>query len=80
MTLTVLSTRGGRIGTAGVGGLTLLGAGATIGMLGEPIMYKVLSPDTFDPAKALLVSTLTLLPSLMTVLGARQLLAMRTTR
>lgn len=73
--LSALSTHGGRAGKVGVAGLTALGAGATIGMLGEPVAYRVLSPKTFDPAKAVLVSALIALPSLMTILGAKRLLA-----
>lgn len=71
--LTVLSTRGGKAGIVGTAGLTALGAGATVGMLGEPIVYCVFSPKTFDPAKAALVSALVALPALTTVLGARRL-------
>jgi hypothetical protein len=46
-----LSTRGGKVGTAGVAGLILLGAAATVGMVGEPIAYRVLSRKGFDPPK-----------------------------
>lgn len=77
---TVLSTRGGKAGTAGAAGLTALGTGATVGMLGEPVTYRVLSPRTFDPAGAALVSALIALPSLTAVLGARRLQSMRSTR
>jgi len=73
--LTVLSTRGGKAETAGTAGLTALGAGATVGMLGEPIAYRVFSAKTFDPAKAALVSALVALPALTTFLGARRLLS-----
>ena len=48
MIFAVLSTRGGRVGMAGAAGLTVVGAGATAGALGEKIMYRVLSPKTFD--------------------------------
>ena len=75
--LTLLSTRGGKAGTTGVAGLTVLGMGATIGMLGEPITYRVLSSDVFDAAKTALVSALIVLPSLMSALGMKRLLAMR---
>ncbi len=80
MVFTALSTRGGKAGTAGAAGLTVLGAGATVGMMGEPITYKILSPNAFDPAKAPLVSALIALPALMTVLGVKQTLAMRSGR
>src|SRR5215212_11760720 len=66
---TVLSTRGGRVGKAGVAGLTLLGAGGTVGVLAETITYRVLSPRTFDPAKAPVVLSAVVLSPLMAVLG-----------
>jgi hypothetical protein len=72
---TLLSTRCGKAGTAGDAGLTLLGVGATVGMLGEPIAYRVLSPQGCDPWKAVLVSALLVLPSSMSVLGMKRLLA-----
>jgi hypothetical protein len=75
--LTLLSTRGGKVETTGVAGLTVLGAGATIGILGESITYRVLSSDAFDVTKAALVSALIVLPSLMSALGMKRLLAMR---
>ncbi len=71
---TVLSTRGGKARIIGTVGLTALGAGATVGMLGEPIAYRVFSPKTLDPAKAALVSALVALPLLTTALGVRRLL------
>jgi hypothetical protein len=77
LVLTVMSTRDGRVGTGGAAGLTVLGAGATIGMLGEPMAYRALSPKHLDPPKAALVSALVVLPSLMSVLGTKQLLATR---
>ncbi len=72
-----LSTRGGRAGTAGAAGLTVVGAGAIAGALGEKITYRVLSPKTFEPAKAAIVSAGIVLSSLMTVFGARRLLILR---
>jgi hypothetical protein len=71
---TLLSTCGGRTGTAGVAGMTVLGAGGTIGVLGEPITYRALSPGTFDPAKAAVAATAASLSALMALLGARRLL------
>ncbi len=72
-----LSTRGGRAGTAGAAGLTVLGAGSTFGALGEKITYRVLSPRTFDPAKAAIMSAGITLSVLMTALSARRLLVLR---
>ncbi len=73
----VLSTRGGRARTAGAAGLTVLGVGSTVGMLAETITYRVLSPKTFDPAKAAIVSAAAVLSPLMTILGGRRLRALR---
>jgi hypothetical protein len=72
-----LSARGGRSGKIGAAGLAVLGAGGTVGVLGEPITYRVLSPRTFDPAKAPIVSAAIALSALMTVLGAAELRAAR---
>jgi hypothetical protein len=76
----VLSTRGGRSGKAGTAGLTLLGAGGTIGVLAETITYRVLSPRTFDPAKVPIVSAAIVLSALMAILGASRLHALRSDR
>ena len=73
----VLSTRGGKEGTIGAVGLIVVGAGATAGALGEKITYRVLSPRSFAPAKAAIVSAGISLSSLMTVLGARRLFVLR---
>jgi hypothetical protein len=73
----VLSTRGGRVGETGAAGLTVVGAGATAGALGEKITYRVLSPKTFEPPKAAIVSAGIVLSLLMTVFGARRLLVLR---
>ncbi len=77
---TVLSTRGGRGGKAGAAGLTVLGAGGTVGVLAETITYRVLSPRTFDPAKAPIVSAAIVLSALMTILGASRLRALMSDR
>src|SRR5829696_2001652 len=70
--LAALSTRGGKAGKSGALGLTLLGAGGTIGVLAETITYRVLSPKTFDAAKAPVVLSAVVLSPLMAVLGARR--------
>jgi hypothetical protein len=77
---TVLSTRGGRAGKAGVAGLTVLGAGSTVGVLAETITYRVLSPRTFDLAKVPIVSAAIVLSALMAILGASRLRALRSDR
>ena len=77
---TILSTRGGRAGMAGSAGLTLLGAGGTIGMLAETITYRVLSPSTFDPSKAAIVLANSVLAPLMSMLGWRRMRAVRSGR
>jgi hypothetical protein len=76
----VLSTRGGRAEKAGVAGLTVLGARSTVGVLAETITYRVLSPRTFDVAKAPIVSATIVLSALMAVLGASRLRALRSDR
>ena len=70
--LAALSIRGGKVGKSGALGLTLLGAGGTIGVLAETITYRVLSPKTFDAAKAPVVLSAVVLSPLMAVLGARR--------
>ena len=74
---TALSTHGGRPGKVGAAGLAVLGASGTVGVLGEPITYRVLSPRTFDPAKAPIVSATIALSVLMTVLGVLELQSAR---
>ena len=74
---TLLSTRSGRVGMVGAAGLTLLGAGGTIGMLAETITYRVLSPKTFDSPKAAIVLSAIVLAPLMTILSWRRLRAVR---
>ena len=73
----MLSTRGGSAGRVGGAGLVVVGAGATAGALGEKITYRVLSPKTFDPTKAVIVSVGIILSSLITVLGAKRLHVLR---
>ncbi len=73
----VLSTRSGRAGMAGAAGLSVLGVGSTVGALGEKITYRVLSPRTFDPAKAAIMSAGIVLSVLMTGFGMRRLLVLR---
>ncbi len=77
---TILSTRRGRVGMAGSAGLTVLGAGATVGVLGETITYRVLSPRTFDPPKAAIVLAAIVLAPLMTILGGSRLRTVRSDR
>ena len=55
----------------------MVGEGASAGAMGEKITYRVLSPKAFDPAKAVIASAGIILSTLMTVLGARRLLVLR---
>jgi hypothetical protein len=48
--------------------------------LAETITYKVLSPKTFDPAKAVIVSAAVVLSLLRTIFGGRRLRALRSGR
>jgi hypothetical protein len=59
---TLLARRGGRAGAVGAAGLALLGTGATVGLLGEPIVWRVLSRRGFDAPKAALVAVMIALP------------------
>ncbi len=73
----MLALRPGRSGTLGVGGLTVNGVLFTVGMLGEPITYKVFNPRAFDLPKAMVVSGNIVLPLLMLVFGLMELTARR---
>ena len=61
--------RRGRVGMVGVIGLTLLGAVATLGQLGEPITVRDFSPATFEGAQASLVAVNIAGSLLMVVFG-----------
>jgi hypothetical protein len=74
---TILSTRSGRVGMAGSAGLTLLGVVGTIGVLAEAIIYRVLSPKTFNHHKAAIVLAASVLTPLMTILSWRRLHGLR---
>ncbi|HKP52878.1 MAG TPA: hypothetical protein VJ183_09520 [Chloroflexia bacterium] len=73
MAATALAGRQGFLGNVGVAALTLLGAAATVGMLGEAVTYQVLNPRTFDPPKAIIVTGNIIFPIIMVLLGAREL-------
>lgn len=55
--LTAFCLSTGRMRDVGVKGLTTLGGAYLLGHAGEPIVYRVLRPKEFDPAKAAIVST-----------------------
>jgi len=73
MAATALAGRRGFLGRIGVAALTMLGAAATVGMLGEAVTYQALNPKTFDPPKAIIVGGNIILPVMMVLLGAREL-------
>jgi hypothetical protein len=73
MAATALAGRRGFLGRIGVAALTLLGAAATLGMLGEAVTYQALNPKTFDPPKAIIITGNIILPLIMVLLGAREL-------
>ena len=75
-----LAPRPGRLGTLGVAGLTLNGCLFTVGMLGEPIPLKVLTPRTFDPPKATLAAGNIVLSLLMILSGVTELARRRASR
>ncbi len=74
---TTLAGRRGFLGRVGVFALTLLGAGATVGMLGEAVTYQALNPRTFDPPVATIVVANVALPAMMVILGGRELAGKR---
>lgn len=69
----VLASRPGKLGKIGVIGLIAHGVFFTVGMLGEPITYKVLNPRTFNLPKATIVVSNIVLPALMIKYGLRAL-------
>jgi hypothetical protein len=76
----VLMRHPGRLRTLGIGGLTINGVLFTIGMLGEPITYRIFTPRAFDLPKALVVAGNIGLPLSMLVFGASELAARRQLR
>lgn len=64
-TCNVLASQPGKLGKIGVTGLILHGVLFTVGMLGEPITYKVLNPRTFNLPKATIVIGNIALPELV---------------
>jgi hypothetical protein len=70
MALAPLPGRAGKVGTTG---LTLNGAGFTLGMLGERITWRVLHPRTFDPPIAAVVAGNIALPIAIVLFGIRAL-------
>lgn len=73
MAMSALAPWPGKIGVVGVLGLIALALGEAIGMLGEPITYKVLDPKTLDPPRAIVVACNIVLPILMIVFGIVEL-------
>ena len=73
MDAAVMDGAGGRAGAVGAAGLALLGAGATVGLLGEPIVWRVLSRRGFDPPKAALVAVMIALPLALCAASVRAL-------
>ena len=69
LVLTGCVVRGGRIGKAGVRGLTVLGGCSALGQLGEPTVRRVFKAGGFEPVPALLVVTNTLCSLVMMVFG-----------
>ena len=65
----LLARRRGRPGAVGRVGLSIIAIGGLIGVLGEPIIYQVLTPRTFDPLKAVISVGNIMLP-VLTLLSA----------
>src|SRR2546423_198010 len=66
---TVLIFRSGKVGMAGVVGLTILGVCYTIGELGEPILVRTFNPATFDVTLAVVLIANIVFPLIMVVFG-----------
>lgn len=80
MLMTALAPLPGRIGAVGAVGLIVLALGEIIGMLGEPITYRVLNPRTIDQPKAIVVACNIVLPLLMVLFGIAELSRRRSMR
>lgn len=70
--LTVCAIRRGRAGFVGVVGLTILGAGYTVGQLGEPVTLVSLTPATFSAAPATVALVNLASSLLMVAFGVRE--------
>src|SRR5947209_5588233 len=69
---TVLAFRSGKVGMAGVMGLTILGVCYTIGELGEPIFVRTFTPVTFDVILAVVLIANIVFPLMMVVCGVME--------
>lgn len=77
LVFTVIAPRCDRWGGVGVAGLTLFGLFSVIGALGEPILFEIFAPATFDLLKALIYAGMIVLPFATLVFGIREWLARR---
>lgn len=66
---TVLVFRSGKIGMAGVIGLTVLGVCYTLGQLGEPIFVRTFTMATFDATFAAILIANIVFPLMMVIFG-----------
>jgi len=78
--LTILALRLGRSGRIGVAGLILMGAFYTLAQLGEPIVLRLLRPDGFDLAQAIVLLVVLTSSIVMAVFGTQVWRTMQASR
>jgi hypothetical protein len=69
---TVLVFKRGKVGMAGVMGLTVLGVCYTFGELGEPILVRTFNQATFDMTLAIILIANIVFPFMMVVFGVME--------
>jgi hypothetical protein len=69
LALLLLALRKDRWGTVGVLGLTIIGLMTCIGALSEPINLRIFNPATFDPAKAIIMAGMIVVPFVIMAFG-----------
>jgi len=62
----------GKVGMAGVMGLTVLGVCYTFGELGEPILVRTFNQATFDMTLAIILIANIVFPFMMVVFGVME--------
>lgn len=77
LVITSLALRPGRLGKAGVGGLTFIGLFYTLAQAGEPIVWRQLGPGGFDMVQFLVLLVNILSAIAMLVFGIQAWRTMR---
>jgi hypothetical protein len=78
--LTVLALLPGQPKTVGIKGLTLVGAVYTLAQLGEPIVWRLMQPTSFDPTQATVLFFALASSTAMIVFGVQTWREIRTPR